>query len=286
VTPPSISIGGSTSGSPNTPYTYTASASACTPGATWSWSVGDGSISGGATGASITVSWATAGSKFITVTNAGCSGTQGSLSVNISSGNGGGGGGGGNAGLAAHFTSTPSGPKAGDTVTFDGTSSTGPPTGYAWDFGDGATATGSTATHAFAAAGNYPVKLTVFKPGAGTGCQLGTCFSDSTVNVFVAPNGPPPLDGDYTPSIPCSSQAGFTVCDGSTGQAVTFTANATGATSYSWDFGDGTKGTGPTPSHTWLQPGTYAVSLTVVSGSQTVTKTRTFVVTGQAVVLS
>src|SRR6185295_5774456 len=95
VTPPSISIGGATSGSPNTPYTYTASASACTPGATWSWSVGDGSISGGATGASITVSWATAGSKFITVTNAGCSGTQGSLSVNISSGNGGGGGGGG-----------------------------------------------------------------------------------------------------------------------------------------------------------------------------------------------
>ncbi|WP_344867134.1 PKD domain-containing protein, partial [Planomonospora alba] len=34
-------------------------------------------------------------------------------------------------------------------------------TGYAWEFGDGATASGVTAAHTYAAAGTYPVKLTV-----------------------------------------------------------------------------------------------------------------------------
>ena len=60
----------------------------------------------------------------------------------------------------ATFTST----KSGDTFTFDATASTDPDgtiTDYRWDFGDGTTATGVTATHQYTAAGNYPVTLTV-----------------------------------------------------------------------------------------------------------------------------
>jgi len=41
------------------------------------------------------------------------------------------------------------------------TDSDGTIAGYAWDFGDGATATGATARHAFAAPGTYQVSLTV-----------------------------------------------------------------------------------------------------------------------------
>ena len=40
--------------------------------------------------------------------------------------------------------------------------------GYAWNFGDGSTGTGSTASHTYAATGTYPVTLTVTDNGAKT----------------------------------------------------------------------------------------------------------------------
>ena len=48
---------------------------------------------------------------------------------------------------------------------------------YAWTFGDGGTATGATANHTYAAAGTYPVTLTVTDNGGLTG--------SSTQNVTV-----------------------------------------------------------------------------------------------------
>ncbi len=42
-------------------------------------------------------------------------------------------------------------------------------TGYAWSFGDGQTATGSTTTHTFAAGGTFPVQLTVTDNASATG---------------------------------------------------------------------------------------------------------------------
>ena len=37
-------------------------------------------------------------------------------------------------------------------------------TTYSWGWGDGASSTGKTASHTYAAAGTYPVKLTVQNP--------------------------------------------------------------------------------------------------------------------------
>ncbi len=57
-------------------------------------------------------------------------------------------------------------------VAVDGTGSSDPDgsiASYAWDFGDGATATGPTATHTYAAAGTYPVTLTVTDDDGATG---------------------------------------------------------------------------------------------------------------------
>jgi PKD repeat protein len=46
------------------------------------------------------------------------------------------------------------------------------------------------------------------------------------------------------------------------------TLAATGdAASYHWDFGDGTTGNGPTPSHTYASAGTYTITLTFSLGA-------------------
>jgi serine protease len=49
---------------------------------------------------------------------------------------------------------------------------------------------------------------------------------------------------------------------------------------YSWDFGDGTNGTGVKPTHTYVQAGTYPVGLTVTdNGGATATMSRSLTVT-------
>jgi PKD repeat protein len=40
----------------------------------------------------------------------------------------------------------------------------------------------------------------------------------------------------------------------------------TGDATFAWDFGDGSTGSGPAPSHTYAAAGTYTVRLTVVDG--------------------
>jgi uncharacterized repeat protein (TIGR01451 family) len=64
--------------------------------------------------------------------------------------------------IVASFEASTSAPHVGQIVSFTSTSTTnGTPLSYAWDFDDGATATGSQVEHAFAAPGSYPVTLTV-----------------------------------------------------------------------------------------------------------------------------
>jgi large repetitive protein len=57
------------------------------------------------------------------------------------------------------------------TCTFDGSSSTGPVTSYAWTFGDGATATGATVTPAYTSGGTYSVTLSVAGASGGNAAR-------------------------------------------------------------------------------------------------------------------
>jgi PKD repeat protein len=258
-----ILVSGPTSGTPGTTYTFNAAALNCTPSATWSWSAAGGTISGSSTGSSITVSWATAGSFSVATANSGCSGAIGSSGITIGTGGGGGVGG----ALTAIFNFSPTAPAAGQAVSFNGTASTGGPSGYSWVFGDGTTGSGSTVNHTYAQAGTYTVKLDVEAPGSGAGCLLGTCVNEAIQQVVVsgASGGPPPpplLSGAFT-SPACTSDFGITSCNASAGVSVTLTASDTRGTTYAWNFGDGTTGSGTPVTHTWTGAQTYTVTLTV-----------------------
>lgn len=63
---------------------------------------------------------------------------------------------------SATFTFVPASPVAGEDVSFTGQASDpdGDPVGLFWAFGDGATASGASPTHAYAIAGSYTVVLT------------------------------------------------------------------------------------------------------------------------------
>ncbi|OYR41127.1 hypothetical protein DJ82_06365 [Halorubrum sp. Ib24] len=98
-----------------------------------------------------------------------------------------------NEGPTASFAASPSAPEAGETVSFDasGSSDDGSIASYEWDFGDGATSTGASASHTYDTAGDYAVELTV------TDDDGATDTATQTVSVGEAPdpvNQPPTAD--------------------------------------------------------------------------------------------
>ena len=102
----------------------------------------------------------------------------------------GGGGGGTNAAPVASFTYSCNELSC----SFDGTDSTdndGTISSYAWDFGDGGTATGSTASHTYAGAGTYTVTLTVTDDAGATdtASQSVTVSEPPSSGITLSANG-------------------------------------------------------------------------------------------------
>ena len=150
--------------------------------------------------------------------------------------------------------SDPNGPYSGTVgvaITLDGTGSSDPDgtiVAYDWDFGDGSTGSGETPTHTYNADGNFTVTLMVTDDG-------GDSDSATTTAGIGAGNLPPVAD----PNGPYSGTVGVQVAfDGSASNDPDGTV-----VSYSWDFGDGTTGSGPTPSHSYDAEATYNVTLEV-----------------------
>jgi len=172
---------------------FTATAKNCTAPTSWTWSIGSGgSINGGATGSSINVSYSSAGNRTVraTAVGGGCNGLIGSTTVNVKSGttpppppppmgNN----------PTARLTYSPSSPSAGDTVSFDASTSSNA-TSYQWDFGDGNSATGVKVTHAYDEAGSYVVKLEASR--ADSACDFNICVGSTQTTVVVDDDTPPP----------------------------------------------------------------------------------------------
>jgi PKD repeat protein len=157
------------------------------------------------------------------------------------------------------FSVAPTAARTGVAVAFDGSSSNddlGTITSYAWSFGDGAKASGPSASHAYGSPGTYTVALTV------TNDAGQSTTSSQIVNVFAAPSASFSIN-------PGAAQPGAAV-----GFNASSSSNTGGAiTGYSWSFGDGAAASGPTPTHAYANPGTYTVTLTVTGSLGLVTST-------------
>jgi len=138
-------------------------------------------------------------------------------------------------------------------------------TAYAWNFGDGTTATGKAATKQYSAGGTYTVTLTV------TDNRGGTATATKQITV-IAPNVAP------TASFTATQQDLTTALDATASKDPDGTIAG-----YAWNFGDGTTGSGATTSKTYSGAGTYTVTLTVTDNrGATATVTRTVTATKPA----
>jgi PKD repeat protein len=121
--------------------------------------------------------------------------------------------------------------------------STGSPTAWTWEFGDGTTSTDQNPTHIYNQTGVYNVALTASNEKTSDTCTQYRCIIVNAVPV-----------------------AAFTAnaTAGQTPFTVQFTDQSTsGADGYQWQFGDGTTSTDQNPVHTYTSPGSYSVMLTV-----------------------
>lgn len=115
---------------------------------------------------------------------------------------------------------------------------------YSWDFGDNTTSNLPTPSHTYTAVGNYTVTLIVHNPDI--------CIKSDTLTIIVIVSAQPTVSFDYSP--------GF-----ARNEPVHFTNQSTGATTYSWNFGDGTLSSLINPIHEFVSSGTYNVCLTARS---------------------
>jgi len=143
---------------------------------------------------------------------------------------------------------------AGNTLNFDGSASSVEESGsvnYAWDFGDGATATGAKASHSYEKGGKYYATLTV---------DNGQCKSADSVRV------------DINSAPVAALEKVDAVC---VGDKVVFNASGSrdpdgDSLKYTWDFGDGELYNGGSQEcRIYEKGGTYNVKVVVDDGKGT-----------------
>lgn len=230
-----------------------------TPISAWLWEFGDGTVSTMSTPAPH--DYATAGTYVVRLTvrnGVGAHSTEAMLRVAEPP-----------AELRPEFTWLVAGQEeapiaVGDVVSFvDRTS--GGPTAWSWDFGDGAVGAAPSVTHVFRSAGDVVVRLTV---GNGAGAvTLARVLS-------VAPPSVPPSAVVAEPADGASAEVN---------RPVRFVSGTIGSrTSLTWDFGDGSPAEdGAVVRHAFAAQGTFLVRLTAANAVGSTTAMVTVVVTDE-----
>jgi len=166
----------------------------------------------------------------------------------------------------ADFSASPtSGP---DPLTVQFTDlSTGGPTSWLWNFGDGYTSTAQNPAHIYLYPGQYSVSLTAQN-------AYGYDEIAKPYYITVTSSQVPPT-ADFSAS-PTSGPAPLTI---------SFTDESAGSpTSWTWEFGDGLGSAAQDPTHIYAVPGDYTVTLTAynAAGSDVETKSEYISVEEQA----
>lgn len=203
----------------------------------YSWSFGDGSpVAYGVTAAHV---YTLGGVYYATLTVTDAKGNPGRAVVTITVLS--------NAPLRANLTANPSSGEAPFATAFSTIAHGGtPPYKYSWSFGDGPNSSGANLTqHVYDSPGVYTAAVTVVD-------SAGAIVRALALVVVHAPTGTFSLSASAKP-------ANSTVA-----LQTTLTANATGGTSpysFSWEFGDGTSGTGASVGHLYNQTGSYEATV-------------------------
>jgi PKD repeat protein len=166
----------------------------------------------------------------------------------------------------ASFTASALSGTAPLTVNFSAILSNDPDgiiTTYEWDFGDGTSGTGESASHTYTASGTFTIVLRVTDDDGAQDTAQKT--------ITVLPGG-----GNGGGGTGPTASFTATPLTGASPLTVTFNASASSyaghaITYYSWDFGDGVTGTGMTTSHTYSPSvtTTYHVVLRIIASDNT-----------------
>ena len=143
----------------------------------------------------------------------------------------------------ADFTS-PQSVCEGQPAVLTNTSSPQPASAF-WSFGDGTTTSSINATKVYNTAGSYMIRMLA---------NFGTCQDSMTKTISVLPKPTVLFSGNNLTS--CKPPL-----------TVDFTSAVSGATSYSWNFGDGTFSSLINPSHVYTTYGSFTVKLTILNSA-------------------
>src|SRR5688500_8081648 len=126
--------------------------------------------------------------------------------------------------------------------------SSGNPTSWKWDLGNGTISVEQNPSTTYFEPGQYKVTLT-----AGNASGENTVVKDQFITIHFAPTIDfigNPVTGCYPLTVQFTDQS---------------LAGSGTLSEWTWDFGDGTTGTGQNPQHTYTAAGTYGVTLTATN---------------------
>lgn len=139
------------------------------------------------------------------------------------------------------------------TTHLTATLTTGTNVTYIWNFGDGTNGSGAAANHTYPTVGTYTATVTASNTMNTITATTTVVIEDAPITGLVAANSSPtPLNS-----------------------ATIFTATLTTGTNvtYTWDFGDGSGGSGVAASHTYLATGVYTATVMAANSVNNMTAT-------------